>query len=147
MNKMMRPLRPALLLALSLAVAAPALAQQAEKVNQQNLFHYWILLNTSVQADAPNSGLNLDKPGCAAVTYTIGSNGVPFDVQVVKVEPKSDLGGVALSAVSNFRYGPSLTNRIHQPVSTFYIVPFNSPDDPVQKKALVDACQVPGYGP
>ena len=146
MKKMMRPLRHALLLTLSLAFAAPVLAQQSEKVDQQNLYHYWILLNTSVQADAPNSGLNLDKPGCAAVTYTIGSDGVPFDVQVVKVEPKSDLGSVARSAVSNFRYGPSLTNHIHQPVSTFYIVPFNAPDDPAQKQALVDACKVSGYG-
>jgi hypothetical protein len=146
MKTMMRPLRHALLLTFGLVFAAPLLAQQSPKVDQQNLYHYWILLNTSVQADAPNSGLNLDKPGCAAVTYTIGSDGVPFNVQVVKVEPKSDLGPVALSAVSNFRYGPSLTNHIHQPVSTVYIVPFNSPQDPAQKQKLIDACKVSGYG-
>lgn len=146
MKTMMRPLHQALLLTFGLALAAPVLAQQSRKIDHQNLFHYWILLNTSVQADAPNSGLNLDKPGCAAVTYTIGSDGVPFDVQVVKVEPKSDLGSVARSAVSNFRYGPSLTNAIHQPVSTVYIVSFNSPQDPAQKQKLDDACKVPGYG-
>lgn len=145
MKTIIRPFRQAALLALTLGFVAPVLAQ-SEKVDQQNLYRQWILLNTSVQADAPNSGLNLDKPGCAAVTYTIGSDGVPFDVQVVKVEPKSDLGAVALSAVSNFRYGPSLTNKIHQPVSTYYIVPFNTPEDPVQKQKLVDACKLPGYG-
>ena len=40
------------------------------KLDPQNLYRYWILLNTSVQTDAPNAGLNLDKPGCVAVTYT-----------------------------------------------------------------------------
>jgi hypothetical protein len=45
--------------------------------------------------DAPNSGLNLDKPGCAAVTYTVGSDGVPMNVQVAKVVPNSDLGPAA----------------------------------------------------
>ena len=110
MKMLFRPLRQGLLLALTLGFAAPLLAQQAHRVDQQNLYRYWILLNTKVQMDAPNSGLNLDKPGCVAVTYTIGSDGVPMDVQVVKVMPKSDLGPVARSAVSNFRYGPSLTN-------------------------------------
>jgi hypothetical protein len=145
MKTIIRPLRQSLLLALALGFVAPVLAQSG-KVDQQNLYHYWILLNTSVQADAPNSGLNLDKPGCAAVTYTIGSDGVPMNVQVVKVEPKSDLGSVALSAVSHFRYGPSLNNKIHRPVSTYYVVPFNSPEDAVQKQKLVDACKLPGYG-
>ncbi|MEP7187452.1 MAG: energy transducer TonB [Rhodanobacter sp.] len=144
MKTMIRPLRQALLLALTLGFVAPVLAQ-SQKVDQQNLYHHWILLNTSVQADAPNSGLNLDKPGCAAVTYTIGSDGVPINVQVVKVEPRSDLGSVALSAVSNFRYGPSLDNKIHQPVATYYVVPFNAPADPAQRKKLVDACKLPGY--
>lgn len=145
MKAMIRPIHQAMLLALALVSAAPALAQ-SQKVDQKDLYHYWILLNTSVQADAPNSGMNLDKPGCAAVTYTIGSDGVPMNVQVAKVEPRSDLGSVASSAVSNFRYGPSLTNKIHQPVSTYYVVPFNSPDDPAQKQKLVDACKLPGYG-
>ena len=94
MKTMTRPLRQALLLALACGFAAPALAQ-SQKVDQKDLYHYWILLNTSVQADAPNSGMNLDKPGCAAVTYTIGSDGVPINAQVVKVEPRSDLGTVA----------------------------------------------------
>ncbi|MDQ6647269.1 MAG: energy transducer TonB [Pseudomonadota bacterium] len=145
MKTIVRPLRQALLLALTLGFVAPVLAQ-SQKIDQQDLYHYWILLNRSVQADAPNSGLNLDKPGCAAVTYTIGSDGVPFDVQVVKVEPRSDLGSVALSAVSNFRYGPSLNNKIHQPVTTYYVVPFNAPEDPAQRQQLVDACKLPGYG-
>ena len=40
----------------------------------------------------------------------------------------------------------SLNNRIGQPVSTYYIVPFNSPDDKARRQKLIDACKLPGYG-
>ncbi|MFI4958177.1 MAG: energy transducer TonB [Lysobacterales bacterium] len=146
MKSMFRPLRQGLLLALALVFVAPVLAQ-SRKVDQKDLYRYWILLNTSVQMDAPNSGLNLDKPGCAAVTYTVGSDGVTMDVQVVKVVPKSDLGPVARSAVSHFRYGPSLSNRNSEPVATYYVVPFNAPKDAAQRQKLMDACKLPGYAP
>ncbi|MGH8157624.1 MAG: energy transducer TonB [Rhodanobacter sp.] len=146
MKTLFRPFRQGLLLALTLSVAAPVFAQ-AHKVDQQNLYRYWLLLNTKVQMDAPNSGLNLEKPGCAAVTYTVGSDGVPMDVQVARVVPKSDLGPMARSAVANFRYGPSLSNHHSDPVATYYIVPFNAPTDPAQRQQLLDACKLPGYGP
>ncbi|HEY0198106.1 MAG TPA: energy transducer TonB [Rhodanobacter sp.] len=145
MKAMSHPFRQTLLLALTLGFVTPLLAQASHKLEQKDLSRYWILLNTQVQMDAPNSGLNLNKPGCAAVTYTIGSNGVPMDVQVVKVVPKSDLGPMARSAVANFRYGPSLSNRIGDPVDTYYIVPFNVPEDPAQRQQVIDACKLPGY--
>lgn len=140
-----RRCRNALLLLLALGCATPVMAQ-SRKIGPDNLYQRWILLNTSVQMDAPNSGLNLDKPGCVAVTYTIGSGGVPMNVQVAKVIPRSDLGPAARSAVSNFRYGPSLTNRSGEPVDTYYVVPFNSPEDKVKRQAVADACKLPGYG-
>ncbi len=146
MKSIFRPLRQGLLLILSLGVVAPLMAQ-ARKIDQQDLYRYWILINTQVKMDVPNTGVNLDKPGCAAVTYTVGSDGVPMNVQVAKVEPKSDLGSVARSAVSNFRYGPSLTNRIGEPVATYYVVPFNAPQDPAARQQLMDACKLPGYAP
>ena len=144
MKALFRPLRRVLPLVLALGFAAPVLAQ-AVKVNQDNLYRYWILLNTSVQVDAPNSGLNLTEPGCVAVTYTVGSDGVPLDVTVAKVVPKSDLGPMARSAVANFRYGPSLSNNVHQPVATYYIVPFNTNKDPAERAKLKAACTLPGY--
>ena len=146
MKPIFRSLRQGLTLALALGCATPVLAQ-SRLVEQQDLFHYWILLNTSVKMDAPNSGLNLDKPGCVAVTYTIGSDGVPMNVQVAKVVPRSDLGPAARSAVANFRYGPSLANRVGRPVSTYYVVPFNAPAGKAQRQAMVDACKLPGYAP
>ena len=145
MNSRARRLIRSVLLVSTLACATPVLAQ-ANRVDPQNLYHYWIRLNTKVNVDMPNSGLNLTKPGCVAVTYEIGSDGVPMHVHVVKVVPKSDLGSAALSAVKNFRYGPSLTNKIGQPIATYYIVPFNSPDDAAGQQQLMDACKLPGYG-
>lgn len=135
-----------LLLVPALACAASAWAQSPPRIDPQNLYHYWIRLNTQVSTDLPNTGLNLDKPGCAAVTYTIGSDGVPMNVQLAKLVPKSDLGNAAVIAVKNFRYGPSLTNRIGQPIDTYYIVPFNAPDGADGMQKVMVPCRLPGYG-
>lgn len=137
-----------LFVAAALAAAMPAIAQETHRVAPEQLPSLWILLNQgSISVDVPNSGVNLYKPGCVAVTYTIGTDGVPMNVQVAKVVPASDLGKAAISAVSKFRYGPSLTNKNENPVATYYIVPFNSPDDKAQQAALMAPCKLPGYAP
>lgn len=135
-----------LFVAALLAAGTPALAQQAPRVAPEQLSSEWVLLNRDVSVDVPNSGVNIYKPGCVAVTYTIGSDGVPMNVQVAKMVPQSDLGKAAVSAVSNFRYGPSLTNKNHTPIATYYVIPFNSPDDPAQRDQLMAPCRLPGYG-
>jgi len=140
-----RPLRPLLLLALALAVAVPAAAQSVRKVDPQHVSDYWILLNQKVDIDIPYGGHNLDKPGCAVVTYTIGSDGVPRDLSVAKVVPNGDFGQVAMSAVSNFRYGPTLSNRTSAPVATYYIVPFNAPAGPGGQQQVMAPCKLTGY--
>jgi hypothetical protein len=146
MKSSFRPLSTIVLSVLMALFALPLLAQaQVRKLDPQNLYRYWILLNTQIKLDAPNSGLNLDKPGCAAVTYMVGSDGVPLSVELVKLVPKSDLGPMAVNAVSHFRYGPSLTNRNAEPVSTYYIVPFNAPEDKAARQQVIDACKLPGY--
>jgi hypothetical protein len=146
MNPLSRRLGRIALLAVGLASMAPALAQTQRKLDQEHLAGHWILLNTAISADVPNSGRNMDKPGCVAVSYSIGSDGLPRNITVRKVMPPSDLGPVAASAVGSFRYGPSLSNRNGDPVDTYYIVPFNLPADPAARKQLVDACKLPGYG-
>lgn len=146
-----------------------AMAQQMRMVSPENLSHYWILLTTDVDVDLPNSGVNLYTPGCVAVTYTIGSDGVPQQVKVAKMVPPSDLGPPAVGVVSHFRYGAYVDtskkpmaqkaassknldvrqdtgdNRQGMPVSTYYIVPFNTPDDPAKRQAVTAACKLPGY--
>jgi outer membrane biosynthesis protein TonB len=135
-----------LLVAAVLAAGMPAMAQEARRVAPEQLPNVWVLLNQgSIDVDVPNSGVNIYKPGCVAVTYTIGADGVPMNLQVAKVVPASDLGKAAISAVSKFRYGPSLTNKNENPVSTYYVVPFNSPDDKAQQAALMAPCKLPGY--
>ena len=141
-----RHLIRSLLLVPALVCAMPVLAQSSRRIDPQDQYHYWIRLNTKVSTDLPNSGLNLNKPGCAAVSYTIGSDGVPMNVRLVKLVPKSDLGDAAVTAVKNFRYGPSLTNRIGQPIDTYYIVPFNAPDGADGMQKVMEPCKLPGYG-
>lgn len=134
--------------AVALAIAglsSAAMAQSARMVGPEQIQSYWIMLNTKVDADVPNSGRNMDKPGCVAVSYMIGSDGVPQNVTVRKVVPQSDLDAVAKSVVGNFRYGPALANKTHEPVNTYYIVPFNLPDDAAQKQAIINACKLPGF--
>jgi outer membrane biosynthesis protein TonB len=143
-------MRTTIRLGQSLFVAAalaslPVLAQEAHKLAPEQLSSEWSLLNRDVSVDVPNSGVNIYKPGCVAVTYIIGSDGVPMNVQVARTVPPSDLGKAAVSAVSNFRYGPSLTNKNHTPVATYYVVPFNSPDDPAQRDKLMAPCKLAGY--
>ncbi len=146
MNMKSRRRIQAISLALAMGAAAPLLAQsQARKVGPEHIQSYWIMLNTKVDADIPNSGANMDKPGCVAVTYLIGSDGVPQSVNVVKVVPQSDLGAVAKSVAGNFRYGPALKNGTHEPVSTYFIVPFNLPQDAAQRQSIINACKLPGY--
>ncbi|HUB91035.1 MAG TPA: energy transducer TonB [Dyella sp.] len=144
----MRTIRfaPSLLVAALLAAGMPAVAQEARRVAPEQLPNDWLLLNRDVSVDVPNSGVNIYKPSCIAVTYLIGTDGVPMNVRVAKMVPPSDLGKAAVSAVSHFRYGPSLTNKNHMPVDTYYVVPFNSPDDPAQRAQLMAPCKLPGYG-
>jgi outer membrane biosynthesis protein TonB len=126
-------------------LASPVMAQSARMVGPEQIQQYWIMLNTKVDADVPNSGRNMDKPGCVAVSYMIGSDGVPQNVTVRKVVPQSDLDAVAKSVAGNFRYGPSLSNKTHEPVNTYFIVPFNLPEDAAQKQAIINACKLPGF--
>ncbi|TBR40442.1 MULTISPECIES: energy transducer TonB [Dyella] len=146
MKKTLRPLLCGLAAVMAVAAATPVLAQDARKVDPDHLSAYWILLNTKVNADIPNTGRNMDKPGCASVSYQVGSDGLPMNIELKKVAPESDLGSVAVSIVKNLRYGPSLTNRHSEPVATYYIVPFNMPADAAAKAKLIAACQLPGYG-
>lgn len=130
--------------ALCALVALPASAQD-RRVSPEQLQGYWILLNHTVDIDLPIGGKNLSDPGCVAVTYTIGSDGKTRNIQVAKVVPESGLGKAAISAVKNFQYGPSLTNRQEQPVATYYIVPFNTPPGKDAQTRLMAPCKLSGY--
>ncbi|HET7591958.1 MAG TPA: energy transducer TonB, partial [Rhodanobacteraceae bacterium] len=72
---MSRSILAAALLATS-ACSFAAVGPNIPAVQPDHLNDYWVMTNTSLNVDVPNSGVNLDKPTCSAVTYMIGSDGV-----------------------------------------------------------------------
>ncbi len=132
---------------LAVAAASPVVAQNAlHRVPPDQVGAYWAMTKSEVDGDVPNFGRNLDKPGCAAVSYMIGSDGVPRDVVARKVVPAhSDFGSIAVSLVRNFRYAVAGDNAAGQPIATYYVVRFNLPKDPAARKAILDQCALPGY--
>ena len=119
---------------------AAAISPNILTVQPDHLADYWVMTNTSLDVDVPNSGVNLEKPTCSAVTYMIGSDGVTRDIVVRKTIPAGDLATVARSAVKDMHYAPGLHNGARQPVFTYIIIPFNLPADPAARKRITDAC-------
>lgn len=151
--------RVSLLAGAALALAAAAAQAATRRVPPERLEHYWILANRAdLTADAPISGKNLDKPSCAAVSYTIGSDGATYDLKLERVVPAGDLGKVAMSLVANMHYAFAPGNLVREPVRTYLIVPFNLPRPPAgassaaqagvqaERDRISAACRLPGYG-
>lgn len=122
------------------AVSVAAISPNIRVVQPADLSNYWVMTNTSLNVDVPNSGVNLSKPTCAAVTYLIGSDGVTRDILVRKTIPPGDLKSVAASAVKDMHYVPGKNNIGREPVFTYIVIPFNLPADPVARKQITDAC-------
>ena len=134
------------LAALACAVVAQTAAAQTLKVAPERLVRYWLLATQSLDADVPNIGRGLGQPGCAAVSYTIGSDGVTRDIKVRKVVPStSDFASIAISVIRQFHYVPGPDNAAQQPVNTYYIVPFNLAKTSDGGKRITQACVLPGY--
>lgn len=130
----------AALLVFTASNAVAAIGPNIRAVQPDDLTHYWVMTNTSLNVDVPNSGVNLDKPTCSAVTYMIGSDGVTRDIVVRKTVPAGDLAFVAKSAVKDMFYEPGADNTGRQPVFTYIIIPFNLPSDPAARKRITNAC-------
>jgi len=120
--------------------AHAAVGSNIQAVQPDRLNDYWVMTNTSLNVDVPNSGLNLSKPTCAAVTYMIGSDGVTRDIVVRNTIPAGDLKTVAASAVKDMHYVPGADNAARSPVFTYIVIPFNLPVDPAARKKITDAC-------
>ena len=141
MNKSLLALAALLVSAGSVA----AISANIRVVQPADLSDYWVMTNTSLDVDVPNSGVNLSKPTCAAVTYLIGSDGVTRDVVVRKTIPAGDLKSVAASAVKDMHYVPGASNVGREPVFTYIIIPFNLPADPAARKRITDACTLADF--
>ena len=127
------------------AVSSAAINPNIRVVQPADLTNYWVMTNTSLNVDVPNSGVNLSKPTCAAVTYMIGSDGVTRNIVVRKTIPAGDLKTVAASAVKDMHYVPGKDNVGREPVFTYIIIPFNLPADRAARKRITDACTLADF--
>ena len=126
--------------------AVAAIGPNIRAVQPDHLDDYWVLANYStLTADVPNSGTNLSKPTCSAVTYMIGSDGVTRDIVVRRTIPAGDLKSAAASLVKNMRYSAGAKNAAREPVFTYIVVPFNLPADKTARKRITDACTLTDF--
>lgn len=133
---------------LAIAVAgcfAPiALAQKIEDgpkgVKPDRLAHYWTLDNNSVEADVPNMARGIAQATCAAVSFIVESDGSTSHVKVQKVEPESQLRGIAENMGQHIRFNPTVDNMGRDRVFSWLIFPFNLPSDPARRTAIMQPC-------
>ncbi|MEO6968395.1 MAG: energy transducer TonB [Rhodanobacteraceae bacterium] len=130
---------------LLLAATTTFAATNIRAVAPERLGSYWRMTNTEIDADVPNIGRNMDKPGCAAVSYTVGADGKTRDIVVRRVVPNGDLGKVAASAVADLHYAPANGNDAREPAYTYIIMPFNLPPDPAVRERVTAACKLTGF--
>lgn len=140
-----KPFLAGLALTLFATAAIAAVDPNIRSVQPEHIADYWVYTNTSLNVEVPNSGVNLGKPTCSAVTYMIGSDGVTRDIVVRKTIPAGDLDSVAKSAVKDLHYVPGAKNAEREPVFTYIIMPFNLPASPAARKKITDACTLKDF--
>jgi hypothetical protein len=135
------------LIAISCSVAA---LERPHLVQPDNLSKYWLVSSTG-DPMAPQSGLNLTAPTCAAVSYMIERGGATSHVKLEKIVPQGDLAQVALSVVNNLHYTAAAQNLGKDPVYTYVVLPFNLPSpaqgpsaNGVRQRAL-DPCKLEDF--
>jgi hypothetical protein len=111
-------------------------------VPSEALSQYWTMTNTSVDADVPNFGRNMDQPGCATVSFVVEKNGTTSTIKVQRVVPEGDLGKVAKSVAAGLRFEPTAVNAGRSRVFSWLIFPFNLPKDPAARTAVMKQCQI-----
>ena len=115
-------------------------------VAPEKLAGYWAMVHSSVEADVPNIAKNIDRPGCATVSFVVGSNGNTGNIKVERVVPEGDFRQIAESMAKNLHFEPTLSNTGRQPVKSWLIFPFNLPADPVARKAVMQPCVIDKLG-
>lgn len=140
---------PRVMIAIAAILIAPVLAsaQSMDKslprvIQTDQLSKYWIMSSTSVDAEVPNYGRNMNQPGCATVSFVIEKNGTTSNVKVQRVVPEGDLGKVAKSVAASLRFEATALNAGKDRVFSWLIFPFNLPADPAARTAVMTQCQI-----
>jgi len=134
----------ALLLA-ALVASGAALAQSdapPRVVVPDKLAGSWVLIHSSVEADVPNIARNISAPGCAAVSFVVEKDGSTSTIKVQRVVPEGDLARIAHSMAKNLRFEPTVSNAGRDRVFSWLIFPFNLPQDPAARSAILQQCQI-----
>lgn len=135
------------LLTVGVLISVLATAQSMDQspprvIPSEQLAKYWVMSNTSVDADVPNFGRNMNEPACATVSFVIEKNGKTSNIKVQRVVPDGDLGKVAKSVASNLHFEATLLNAGKDRVFSWLIFPFNLPADPAARTAVMKQCQI-----
>jgi hypothetical protein len=138
---------------LCLAVVAAGAAERYQVIPPERLANYWLLQSGSASAaNVPNSGANLDKPTCAAVSYVVEKDGSTTRVKLERVVPQGDLGKVAVNIISAMHFAAAPSNMGKDPVYTYVVMPFNLPgaqstnvDDKAIRARILDACKLEDF--
>jgi hypothetical protein len=134
------------LIAVGVLVTSLASAQMDQTppkvIASEQLDKYWVMTNTSVDADVPNYGRNMNQPGCATVSFVVEKNGTTSTIKVQRVVPEGDLGKVAKSVAASLHFEATALNAGKDRVFSWLIFPFNLPADPAARTAVMKQCQI-----
>ena len=139
-SNLLRPLAAVLLACVSATLLAQNTETTPRVVPSEKLDAWWVMANTSLHADVPNLGRNVDAPGCATVSFVIEPDGRTSTIKVQRVEPDGDLGRVARSVASNLHFIPTAFNAARTRVFSWLIFPFNLPADKAAASAVMQQC-------
>ena len=136
-----------ILFAFCLASGAAIAAEKPQVIPPERLANYWLLAQ-SPQANAPNSGRNLDAPSCAAVSYIVEKEGSTSHAKLERLVPDGDLGKFAVSVVAGMKFAAAKQNLGKERVFTYVVIPFNLPDaasadaaDRAKRASVLAACE------
>ncbi|HEX4479643.1 MAG TPA: hypothetical protein VH082_02445 [Rudaea sp.] len=134
-------------------VGSALAAERVQVIPPDHLANYWLLQSSSASAaNVPNSGVNLDAPSCAVVSYVVEKDGSTSHVALERVVPQGDLGKVAVSVVSGMHFAAAPSNLGKDAVYTYVVMPFNLPgaqstnaEDKAVRARVTDACKIDGF--
>jgi hypothetical protein len=142
---------PKILFAFCLASSSALADEKPQVIPPERLGNYWLLAQ-SPQANAPNSGRNLDAPSCAAVSYIVEKDGSTSHAKLEKLVPDGDLGKFAVSVVAGMQFAAAKQNLGKERVFTYVVIPFNLPNaastnvaDRTQRASVLAACKLDNF--
>lgn len=148
------PLRWTISITLAIVAFAAHAAEKIQRVTPERVANYWLLeSNSAASANVPNSGVNLNAPSCAAVSYVIEKDGNTSHVKLEHLEPQGDLGKVAMNVVAGMHFAAAAGNIGKDAVATYVVIPFNLPnpvstnaDDRALRERILGACKLSDFG-